>query len=850
MPLSLLRRHVQRHGDYYRRWRRRYRRLVYRQLLLQTRIECLRVLRRHLRANDPKAALQAAQLLIRLELHRRPSRHKQRLPPSLPQPASLRPERSQPQLASPQPPRRWPAEPPPRSPSPCSAVTDHDLRQPQLDSHPSPSFDDQLSSLDALVRRLDRQQLLRLWERRFRRECRRRGIVIPGVDLADEDPHAAALDDALQLHLAPLADPQLREKLRLALLGPWGDADAPDAPAANAGNANVHNVNACVANACTAYSCHAEACDTPTPDPAGDNTQTPDVHISDATNGDATATHPTAGNLTATHPTAGNPDAPTVAAAGPADAAFPIPPTAPSGYIDSIPPDDVLPEPYLRGVNVMSRTVRCMCVLCAVAVAVLGMLAALLPTTEAAEPAAVQSAPPKDAPVSFIRDVAPVLQEYCFACHDAKKKSGKYDMTTFEKLLAGGVNGEAVIPGKPDESELYTLIVSTEERRMPPRDKGEAVPKEKAQLIARWIAQGAKLDAGISPQASLPKELRVRWQPPEPPKVYPYPAIINAMVFTPDGKQLVTGGHHELNVWDASTGQLLRRIRTRAERAYGMVFLPDGLLAVAGGRPGQEGDLRIYNIQANGPVIDGVVYLDGVHDPNVLRKHLFDVDDAVLCVAATPDGKLLAAGGCDRIVRVFDLSKGLDHAQLTQTVENHADWVLGCALTANGKYLLTAGRDKTAKVWDLQAKESVVTFPEHQNIVYGVAARPDGSLGYSVGADRQIRAWKPDGSGKQAAGAGGHGDEVFKIAIHPQGAMLATGSADRTVRLWEPNKLATLRQLQGPTDHVFAVAFSPDGQLVAAGCFNGEVLVWKTADGTLVRRWNASPGWKPEPPKK
>ena len=43
-------------------------------------------------------------------------------------------------------------------------------------------------------------------------------------------------------------------------------------------------------------------------------------------------------------------------------------------------------------------------------------------------------------------------------------------------------------------------------------------------------------------------------------------------------------------------------------------------------------------------------------------------------------------------------------AKLDQTVENHADWVLGCGLSADGKYLVTAGRDKTAKVWDLKAK--------------------------------------------------------------------------------------------------------------------------------------------------
>ena len=91
--------------------------------------------------------------------------------------------------------------------------------------------------------------------------------------------------------------------------------------------------------------------------------------------------------------------------------------------------------------------------------------------------------------VSFINDVAPILKENCFACHDAKKKSGKYEMTTYEKLMAGGANGEPIVAGKPTESEFHDLIVTAAERRMPPRDKGEAVPKDKAGVIAKWIGE-------------------------------------------------------------------------------------------------------------------------------------------------------------------------------------------------------------------------------------------------------------------------------------------------------------------------------------------------------------------------
>jgi WD40 repeat protein len=482
-------------------------------------------------------------------------------------------------------------------------------------------------------------------------------------------------------------------------------------------------------------------------------------------------------------------------------------------------------------------------VLCAVAAAIAYLFFFRAPLTASAQPGK---------PVSFINDVAPILKENCFACHDAKKKSGKYDMTSYEKIRAGGANGDPLMPGKPEQSELHSLIVTTEQRRMPPRDKGEAVPKDKATVIAQWIKDGAKLDAGLDPKADLVKELRVRWKPPVPPKVYPFAIIVNSLAFTPDGKHLVVGGHHELTVWEIATGKLVKRIYTRAERAYAMEFLPDGKLAVAGGRPGQEGDVRVYDMSAKGKTEDGVEILDGVNDKKVLVKHLFDVEDSVLCLAVTPDGKTLAAGGCDRAVRVFDLSEGLDKAKLTQTVENHADWVLGCALSADGKYLLTAGRDKTAKVWDLKAKESVVTFPEHQNIVYGVAVKADGSAGFSVGADKQLRTWKPNGEGKQVKNAGGHGDDVFKIVANPKQPMLATSSADKTVRLWTAD-LAPGKTLAGLTDYVYTVAFSADGELVAGGSYDGGVAVWNVKDGTVVKVFNASPGIvtkEPEPKKK
>ena len=454
--------------------------------------------------------------------------------------------------------------------------------------------------------------------------------------------------------------------------------------------------------------------------------------------------------------------------------------------------------------------------------------------------AALGLAPPApEAPVGFRRDVLPVLVERCFTCHGERKKSGKYDMSRPERLLAGGASGGPVTPGDSEESEFYTLIVTGEARAMPPRHKADRVPAADAEVVRRWIQQGAKFD-GLAPDADLLATWRAD-RPAASPARPLRPAPIRALAFTPDGNRLVLGGAGELTVWNLD-GDLIGRVRTRAERTTALVFLPDGTLVAAGGKPGVVGTVTAYRLDKI-PAKRGkeIVELDGLADPAVKLADLVTAFDLVLDVAVTPDGKLLASAGCDRQARVFDLSAGVKSAKLVKTIESHADWVLGVALSADGKTLATASRDKTARLTDIATGEIAQTFAGHNAPVFAVAFAPGGAV-LSAGRDDRVRAWPATGEPKQTAEAGGHNGEVTKFAVSASGPFAATGGADRTVRLMKSPKLEGVHHLKGLTEGVTALAISPDGKWLAAADGAGRVRAWKTETGNSAPAFLAVPG--------
>lgn len=95
--------------------------------------------------------------------------------------------------------------------------------------------------------------------------------------------------------------------------------------------------------------------------------------------------------------------------------------------------------------------------------------------------------------IDYGRDIRPILSENCFHCHgqDADKRKGKLRLDT----LDGQRDREAVIPGKPNDSEIIKRILTKDEDDlMPPPDSNRRLSEAQKNLLRRWITEGAPFD--------------------------------------------------------------------------------------------------------------------------------------------------------------------------------------------------------------------------------------------------------------------------------------------------------------------------------------------------------------------
>ena len=310
------------------------------------------------------------------------------------------------------------------------------------------------------------------------------------------------------------------------------------------------------------------------------------------------------------------------------------------------------------------------------------------------------------------------------------------------------------------------------------------------------------------------------------------------------------------NLWDVSSGKVLRTLAGHKGFINGFAFSPDGQIAATSSLDGtvclwdvKSGTLR-KSLRGSGYYAVNTILFS--HDGRELiaacsdtTARVWNVDGdsteprtltvgaAGTALASAKGGKVLAIGCANGWVRLADISSAkvmVPNGEWAGTTEQLP------AFSSDGSRLVMRGLDGLVRLWDTKKRSAIRDLPHGGESVTAAQFSSNGRMVATSSVVGNVRVWATEGAGDPLilATQEKHGHEL--LAFSPDASLLATGSsAGNSARLWNTTT-GTFKELSGHGNRLTRIAFSPDGKKLATSGFDNTVQLWDAQTANRISK--------------